>query len=159
MATKHVEDEFDVVVRGGSGRAAQFLGVIQKMCQEEGLDVNLQPAKRSFRDSTVVLRGPLKVGRGNQLEMEVFADPQGTGLHVGWQATRATAGGSVLGNVGLLGEINAMRTRNAGKAGAVRAQSGILQAFNNMVFLPVVQQLTVAIQAERGPSQNGFLGA
>jgi hypothetical protein len=122
------------------------------------LDLNLQPATRGFRDKTVVLRAPIKAGRGNVLDLEVFADPQGNSLHVGWQATREELGGP-LSNIGMFADMNNSRTRNANKAGNQRALSGILQAFDSLVFLPVVQQLSDAIRIEQKPQQNGFLGA
>jgi hypothetical protein len=123
------------------------------------LGINLQPAKRSFRDATVVLRGPVNAGKGNTLELEVFADVMARNLHVGYQLSRPVAGGNALGHIGMFGEINAMARRGAGKAANVRAQSGIMQAFHGMVFLPVCQQLIDAVQQSQRPSQNGFLGA
>jgi hypothetical protein len=157
--SKETEVSSDFVIPRAADRAAQFLGVIQKACRGEGLDLNLQPTKRSFRDSTVVLRADIKAGRGNQLQLEVFADPQGNALHVGWQATRETVGGDFFGSVGMLGEINRAKTRNASKAGNQRALSGILQAFDSLVFQPVVQQLLDVVRAQQSPHQNGFLGA
>lgn len=157
--SKETEASNDIVIPRAAQRASQFLGVIQQVCREEQLGINLLPTKRSFRDSTVVLRSAIKAGRGNVLQLEVFADPQGNALHIGWQANRETVGGSTLGNMGLLGEMNAMSRMNANKAGNQRALSGILQAFDGMVFQPVAQQLLEAVQAEQGPRQNGFLGA
>ena len=157
--SKETEASNDLVIPRAAGKASQFLGVIQKACQEEQLGINLLPTKRSFRDSTVVLRSSLKAGRGNALELEVFADPQGHALHIGWQANRVTIGGDVLGNRGLLGEMNAMSRAGANRAGNQRALSGILQAFDGLVFQPVAEQLMDAVRAEQGPKQNGFLGA
>jgi hypothetical protein len=157
--SKEIEEQVDHVIPRASERAAQFLGVIQKTCVEEGLELDLQPTKRGWRDETIVLRGTIRAGRNNELQLEVFADPQGNSLHVGWQALRAIAGGQALGGIGLFGEINGRRMKAAGKSDNQRALSGILQAFNGMVYMPVVQQLTEAIRAEQGQRQNGFLGA
>jgi hypothetical protein len=59
----------------------------------------------------------------------------------------------------MFGEINARRMKAAGNSNNQRNLSGILQAFNGMVYMPVVQQLSDAIKAEQGQRQNGFLGA
>lgn len=157
--SKETEASNDLIIPRAAGRASQFLGVIQRACREENLGLNLQPTKRSFRDSTVVLRADIKAGRGNTLELEVFADPQGQALHIGWQANRLTIGGDVLGSRGLLGEMNAMSRAGANRAGNQRALSGILQAFDGLVFQPVAEQLAEAVRAEQSPRQNGFLGA
>lgn len=157
--SKEIEEQVDNVIPRAAARAAQFLGVIQKTCEEEGLDLDLQPTRRSRRDDSIVLRGTIRAGRNNELELEVFADAQGTALHVGWQALRAIAGGQMLGNVGMFSDINARRSKAAAKSDNQRALSGILQAFNGMVYMPVVQQLSDAIRAEQGQRQNGFLGA
>ena len=122
---------------------------------EEGLELDLQPTKRSWRDESIVLRGTIRAGRNNELQLEVFADPQGNSLHVGWQALRAIAGGQALGGIGLFGEINGRRMKAAGKSDNQRALSGILQAFNGMVYMPVVQQLTDAIRASRDSGRTG----
>lgn len=154
-----LEDQYDQIILGAADKAGAFLGVLQKRCQEQGLEINLQPAKRGFRDATVVLRGAIKAGRGNTLQLEVFADVMANNLHVGWQLSRPVAGGSALGNIGIFGEMNAMARRGANKTGNVRAQSGIMQAFQGIVFLPVLEELTYAVQQSKGPQQNGFLGA
>jgi hypothetical protein len=156
---KELEDQYDQIIPGAAGKAGAFLGVLQKRCEEQGLGINLQPTKRGFRDQSVVLRGAIKAGRGNTLELEVFADAMGNNLHVGYQLSRPVAGGSALSNVGIFGEMNAMARRGAGNAGNVRAQSGMMQAFHGMVFLPVLEQLTEAVQQSQSPPKNGFLGA
>lgn len=156
--SKEEEVGNDMVIPRAAGRSAAFLGVIQKTCRDEGLELNLQPAKRGWRDDTIVLRAPIKAGKGNSLELEVFADPQGNALHVGWQANRETIGGP-LANIGIFADANNRNIRNAGKAGNQRALSGILQSFNMMIFQPVVQQLMDAVRAEQAPKQNGFMDA
>jgi hypothetical protein len=159
VATKDVEEQNDHVIANAASRANQFLGVIQKTCEDEGLGIILKPTKRSMRDATIVLRGKVPAGRGNDVELEVFADPQGKALHVGWQATRPVIGGKTLGSIGMFGEMNALARRKANNASNVRALSGALGAFNSMVYEPVVEQLIEAIRAEQGPAKNGFLGA
>ncbi len=155
-----LEDQYDQIIPGAGDKAGAFLGVLKKTCEAQGLGITLQPAKRSMRDATVVLRGNLPAGKGNALQIEIFADQMGTNnLHVGYQVLRPVVGGGALSNVGLFREMNYATQRNAGKAGNVRAQSAITQAFHGMVFLPVVQQLIDAVQVSQRPAQNGFLGA
>ena len=154
-----VEDQYDQIIPGAADKAGAFLGVIQKTCSEQGLGITLMPEKRSLRDSSTVLKGAVPAGKGNRLELEVFADVMARNLHVGYQLLRPMAGGSLLGNRGMMGEINAINRRNANKAGAVRAQSAIMQAFHGLVFLPVIQQLIDAVQQSQQPARNGFLGA
>jgi hypothetical protein len=159
VMSKEIEDNADHVIPRAAERAAQFLGVVQQTCQDEGLGIDLQPARRGRRDDSMVLRAAVPAGRGNNVEIEVFADPQGQSLHVGWIAYREVVGGTMLGGRGLMGDINRARQRNAGKLDNQRALAGSLSAFNSCVFMPVVQQLVDAVQAERGQRANGFLGA
>ncbi len=154
---KEVEAYNDMVVPRAAGKGDTFLRVIQSTCRDEGLDLNLQPAKKSLRDKTIVLRAPIHAGRGNALELEVFADSQGNSLHVGWEASRPVVGGALAG-VGMFGEMNAMSRRGAARGNNQRQLSGVLQAFDSLVFMPVVQMLNDAVKQERGPRQNGFLG-
>jgi hypothetical protein len=156
--SKEIEEQMDHTVPRAADKAAAFLGVIQETCRNEGLDLALQPVQRSRRDQSIVLRAPIHAGRGNVLELEVFADPMGSGLHVGWQATRETLGGDTFGSFGMLGEMNARRRKNAGKADNQRMLTGLLRSFNDLVYGPVVQQLSEAVAASQ-PRANGFLGA
>ena len=151
-------DSNDAIIPRAATRAAQFLSVIQQQVRQQGLDISLTPAKRGLRDPSVVLRAPLNVGRGNAVELEVFADPQGPALHAGWIAQRETLNG-ITQNLGLMRELDWLRNRNANSATAQRALSGTLQAFDGLVFRPVVQMLLEAVQAESAPPRNGFLGA
>jgi hypothetical protein len=155
---KELEDKFDTVVPGAAGRGGQFLGVLQKRCQQEGLGINLRLAERPRRTGGgVILKADVKASRDNVFELEVFADDMGSSLHVGWEVRRTYVGGSVLGNVGMFGAVNAGIERRANKVGSQRAQSGLMQAFHLTVFMPVAQQLVDAVQVRQG--QNGFLGA
>ena len=156
-----LEDQYDQIIPGAGDKAGAFLGVLKKTCEEQGLGIVLQPAKRSIRDASVVLRGNLPAGKGNALQIEIFADRMGTShnLHVGYQVLRPVVGGGALSSVGIFRELNYATQRNAGKAGNVRAQSAITQAFHGMVFLPVVQQLIEAVQQSQRPAQHGFLGS
>lgn len=148
----------DTLIPRAGSRAKQFLGVIHQRTTSEGLDVSFRPTKRSMRDSSIVLRGPLNVGRGNAVELEVYADPQGSALHVGWVAQREALNG-VTQHLGLFQELNWLRNHNAGTAASERALNGILQAFDGMVFRPVVELLVEAVQGDTGPQRSGFLGA
>jgi hypothetical protein len=157
--SKEIEQQADHVIPRAGAKASQFLGVVQQVCQDEGITLDLQPERRDRRDETIVLRAAVPAGRGNTVNLEVFADAQGQNLHVGWIAYRELVGGKTFGNIGMLSDINRMRQRNAGKADNQRALAGVLATFNSCVFEPVVQQLVDAVQAERGQRVNGFLGA
>ena len=157
--SKEIEEQVDHVIPRAGERAAQFLGVIQKTCVEEGLELDLQPTKRSWRDESIVLRGTIRAGRNNELQLEVFADPQGNSLHVGWQALRAIAGGQALGGIGLFGEINGRRMKAAGQVGQpARPQRDPpgLQRDGLHARGPAADRCH---PGEQGQRQNGFLGA
>lgn len=156
---REVEDQFTQLVPRAAGRAAQFLGVLKQANDTEGLGIPLAATNRSFRDKSVVLRGKVPAGKGNAVELEVFADPQGSALHVGWQVQRNVVGGALSG-IGMMQEFNFQNIKNSGKASNVRQLTGAMTAFQDLVFLPVLQQLVEAVEAENaGPRPNGFLGA
>jgi hypothetical protein len=153
---KDVEDQFSHIVVGAADRAQQFLGVVQQRCDEMQIGLQLEAFQRSARSGGgMALRGNLKYGQG----IEVFAQPMGPSLQVGYQLTTHQAGGALAG-IGLFGEINTRRAKMQSKTGNVREVAGMVQAFNQLVLGPVIQELTDAVAQQRGaPNRNGFLGA
>jgi hypothetical protein len=158
MISRSIDENFDQLIPNAADRAGQFLGVLQKRCQAEGIGVDLVPTKPERKKDRVILVGSVPAG-ARPRRLEVFADPTGRALHVGWQTT-------VQVNTGVLAGTTFVRHLEAGidqidaKSEHVNRLSGILRAFHEMVFLPVLQQLADATErAHRAQSQSGFFGA
>jgi hypothetical protein len=154
----NVDDQFSHIVPGGADRGEQFLRIVRDRCNEMNIGLTLSAAKRGRRDGGgTCLKGDLGAGRG----IEVFADPMGPGLHVGFQLTNAVAGGNALSGVGIFGDINKVRSMRQNRGGHIRAVEGKINGFQQLVLAPVIQELTEAIAIQQGTRQagNGFLGA
>jgi hypothetical protein len=158
MISRSIDENFDQLIPDAADRAGQFLGVLQKRCQAEGIGVDLVPNKPERKKDRVILVGSVPAG-ARPRRLEVFADPTGRALHVGWQTT-------VQVNTGMLAGTTFVRHLEAGidqidaKAEHVTRLSGILRAFHELVFLPVLQQLADATErAHTAQSQSGFFGA
>ena len=79
-----VDDQFSHIVPGAAAKADQFLRVVRDRCNNMQIGLTLEAAQRSRRDGGgQCLKGDLGSGQG----IEVFADPMGPGLHVGFQLT------------------------------------------------------------------------
>lgn len=155
MPGKVVEAEFTHLIQGGAGRGNDFLGVLNKTCQEQGVPVTFTGAPRPAAGG-VALKAPI----GNGLQLETFAKDQGPHLQVGWEVATTLVGGNVLGGIGMFGEINRFRTRGQNNANKMRDVEATWQMFRDFAFMPVVQQLSDALAQQRGRgSTNGFLGA
>lgn len=156
---REIVDGNDTVVPQAAAMASKFLTAIARRTLDEGLDIDLHGARRGIRDLTPILRATVKAGYQNDVQLEVFADPQGRGLHVGWHASRLEIGG-FLSQQGSFGRANAMNRAIGGTANKQRKLAGILQSFELLVFRPVVDQLVEAMRVQQsGSSGNGFLGA
>ena len=154
--SRRIDDSFDQLIPNAADRAGQFLGVLQKRCRAEGIGIDLVPTKPERRTDRVILVGNLSAGvRARHLE--VFADPMGRALRVGWQTTVEVNTG-LLANSTFVRYIEADIDRKDANAKHVHRLSGILQAFHELVFLPVLQQLADAIETAYGRSQGGFFG-
>lgn len=150
-----VDDQFSHIVPGAAAKADQFLRVVRDRCNNMQIGLTLEAAQRSRRDGGgQCLKGDLGSGQG----IEVFADPMGPGLHVGFQLTNAVVGGPLAG-VGVFGDINRRNARRQNKSGNVRAVTGKLNGFQQLVLGPVIQELTDAVAQQQQPAANGFLGA
>lgn len=151
-----VADQFSHIIVGAAGKKEAFLGVVQQRCNEMGIGLQLAASQRSKRDGGgVALKGDLKHGQG----IEVFAEPIGPSLQVGYQLTTHEVGG-MFADMGRFGQINAKRNQKQNKPNNVREVQGLVQAFQQMVMGPVIQELTDAIAQQSGsPTRNGFLGA
>ena len=154
MAKESILSEDHLIPHAGP-RAEQFLGVIQQETLNQGLGIEFVAGRRSMRDKTIVLRAPLKVGRAADLELEVWAEPQGAALHVGWSAQEKVADSwNAWGR-----DIQTIKQFGSNVQDAERKMRGMVQAFHNLVYQPVVQMLVEATQQRRTPGNDGFLGA
>ena len=155
FSSSEVDGQYSHVVPGGAEKADQFLSVVRDRCNQMQIGFVLEAAQRSRREGGGnCLKGKL----GNGQFIEVFADPMGPGLHVGYQVVNQVAGGQLLGNVGSFRELNNSRARRQNKSGHVRQVQGMINGFEQLVLGPVIQELTDAVQQGR-PAGNGFLGA
>lgn len=150
-----VEDQFSHIVPGAAGKAQQFLGIVRDRCNQLQFGLTLEAAQRGHRDGGgTCLKGNL----GNGEAIEIFAEPMGPSLHIGYQLTNNMVGGQLAG-IGMFGDINRARARKQAKASNVRDVQGKINGFQQMVLLPVIQELTDAIAQQQGrPAGNGFLG-
>lgn len=166
MATsQNIEDGFDQVIQGASQFSAKFLQTIQARCNEANIGLSLQLAKRSRKDESYVLRGDIVFGdwrAKRPFTIEVFADPIGQALHAGWQLTTSEYEiGGIFGATTYGSFANARssarQTKIHNDPNTQRRLSAILQSFNQVVFIPTLQQLADAAGGSSGP-RSGFLG-
>ena len=156
--SRQIDQNFDQVVPAAADRGRQFLGVLQKRCQSEGIGIELVATRPDRKKDRVILVADVPV-RGRPRRLEVFADPMGNALHVGWQTTVELASG-LIANTRFVRELQAGIDRVDTSSENVRALSGILQAFHAVVFMPVLQQLADAVERSRATqNQGGFFGA
>jgi hypothetical protein len=157
---KEVQDSFDQVVPGAAGHSNTFLGVVQQRCGEVGLGLDLVPIRVDRRQDRVVMRGSVTFGNAwkgkRPYLLDVYADPIGPSLQVGWQLTTEEIGGMLAGTT-LGSRLDYKQTLIHNDPNTQRQLNGILQSFHQMVFLPTLQDLVDAIGVSR-PS-GGFLGA
>jgi hypothetical protein len=159
-----LEENFEQVVPHAATRGPRFLGVVQKRCQAEGIGIDLQPTKPDRKSDRVILQAELVIGswarRGRPLRLEVFADPIGSSLHVGWHLTKEVVGTGILGNTPMMSDINYRLDLKDARPENIRQINGIVSAFQATVFLPVLQQLADSVDRARTQrGQSGFLGA
>lgn len=158
---REIEEHFDEIIPGAADRANQFLGVVRDRCNQEGIGIELRP--HEFRRSKrLVLRGHLQVGKllrkSRPMQIEVFADPVGSSLQVGWQLTKEGAPEMLMGfNSVARGQM--MQDKADYSPENVRQLNAILGAFHQTVFRPVLFQLTDALDRQRQSGGGGFLGA
>jgi hypothetical protein len=155
-------DHYDELIPYAADRSAQFLGVIKQRTEEEGLPLQLN-AKSERRSNRVVLEGLVQVGRGlnkgRPTTITVFADPVGNSLQVGWQISTPGVPAVMMG-FDSVAMAQASMDRKDARPENVRAMSGVLMAFQQVVFVPVVGLLVDAVQRARGSQdRGGFLGA
>jgi hypothetical protein len=157
---KEIQDSFDQVVPGAAGHSDTFLGVVQRRCSEAGLGLELRPMKADRRSDRVVMRGSVTFGNAwkgtRPYTLEVYADPIGPSLQVGYQLTTSEIGG-MLAQTNFGSRLDYKQSKIHNDPNTQRQLSGILQSFHQLVFLPTLQDLVDAIGVSR-PS-GGFLGA
>ena len=161
MVSRELEQHFDQIIPGAADRSSQFLGVVQQRCQTEGLPLTLTP-KEERRSKRVILQGVIQVGKtlrkGRPMTLQVYADPVGSSLQVGWQLSTDGVPDFLMGfNAVQRGQMSLDRRDSSPEN--VRQLSGILNAFHETVFRPVMGQLVDALQRTQGRSESGFLGA
>lgn len=153
-----IVDKNDNLIPKAAPHAERFLRTIQERADAEGIGVKLKAGRRGLFDSTPVLKATVKAGYQNDVKLEVFAEAQGSGLHVGWHASHPELGGALAG-VGMFGQSNALNRAIGGTANKQRKLAGILQAFDQLVYRPVLQDLVMALRNGKGSQASGFLGA
>jgi hypothetical protein len=159
---KEVQDSENQFIAGGAAYADKFLGVIQQRCNASGIGITLGPTTRNRKDPRPVMRGNISFGRAltgkRDYMFEVYADPAGPNLQVGYQLMSEEVGGGILGNTDMVRRANARQVRMHNDPNTQRQLSGIIQGFYQMVFVPTVQDLVDAIGATKQQT-GGFLGA
>jgi hypothetical protein len=159
---KELQEGDSEFIAGAASYADKFLGVIQQRCNEAGIGVVLAPIRVGRKqENRVVMRGTVTMGstwKGKKpYLLEVYADPAGQNLQVGFQLSTEEVGGFMANtNAGMHAYAKGVRINN--DPDTQRRLKGILQGFYQMVFAPTVQDLTDVVAASRQRS-NGFLGA
>ena len=158
---RELENQFDEIIPGAADRAAQFLGVLQQRCRDEGLPLDLQP-KQDRKSGRLILVGWIQVGKalrkGRTMNLEIYADPMGSSLQVGWQLSTEGVPSFLMGFDAVAQKQYALDRRDSSPE-HVRQVSGILNAFHQTVFRPVMLQLVDAMERSQASSGEGFLGA
>jgi hypothetical protein len=142
--SRSIDEKFDQLIPDAADRAGQFLGVLQKRCHAEGIGIDLVPTKPERKNHRVILVGSVPVG-ARPRRLEVFADPIGCALHLGWQTTVELTTG-LLANNTFFRQLEAGIDRLDAGSEHVNRLNGVLRAFHEMVFLPVLQQLADAVE-------------
>jgi hypothetical protein len=161
MVTDLLEGQSEFIP-GAAGYSDKFLDVVQERCDQAGIGIALGLVKVGRKSNQrYVMRGTITFGnawKGKKPYMlEVYADPAGSNLQVGFQLSTEEIGG-VLGGTsyGIMANNSGVRIHN--DPNTQRQLNGILQGFYQMVFAPTVQDLIDAVGRSR-PQTNGFLGA
>ncbi len=153
------EDGFEQIVPGAADMSGKFLGVLQRRCKQEGLDLELHvhEARRSKR---LTLRAPILMKRSRPLELEVFADPVGNALQVGWLLSRQVAHPLMEAMSDNISGGQAVMDIMESSMSIQNDLNRLLNAFHELVFIPVLNQLVDAVQRTRGLESggSGFLG-
>ena len=163
MATyKEVQESENQFIAGAAARQNDFLGVIMKRCNAAGLGVTLAPVQLGRKQGNrTVMRGSIVFGNAwkgkRPYILEVYADPSGSNLQVGFQLTTEEMGG-IMANTNFGARVANTQTKIHNDPNTQRQLSGVLQGFYQMVFMPTVQDLIDAVGAA-GRQSNGFLGA
>lgn len=158
---REAQESFDQVVPNAGNKREQFLGEVMKRTNAAGLGIELAVTQPKKREDRYVLRGSIVFGnmwKGKRPYMlEVYADPIGNMLQTGWQLTTNELGG-FLASTNAGARIQEKQAKIAGDPNTIRQLNGVLQAFHQGVFLPVLQLLSDSVA---GAAQNtgGFLGA
>jgi hypothetical protein len=158
--SQQVVQEWGQIVPRAAAKGEQFLSLVRQRCVEEGLGLDFNAVQLGRRDTRVVLRTELRFGNAwkgkRTFTLDVHADAEGNTLHVGWQLTVPVMGRILAGTA--LGQMNQNAlARIENDPNTVRQINGKIEAFQQTVFLPTLEDLIAALDAT--PRQNGFLGA
>lgn len=161
MVRELQEDESEFIP-GAAGYSEKFLDVIQQRCDDAQLGIALGLVRVGRKsDPRFIMRGTITFGnawKGKKPYMlEVYADPAGPNLQVGFQLSTDEIGGMMANtNFGVRAYNTSVKIHN--DPNTQRQLHGILQGFYQLVFAPTVQDLMEVVG--RGRQQtNGFLGA
>lgn len=157
---KEVQDSFDEVIPGAAKHADTFLDVIQRRCNKSGIGIELAAAAPDRKQpDRIVMQGSVTFGNAwkgkRPYTLQVYADPVGKMLQVGWQVITSELGG-VLSNSRMFVDLNNKQAAIHNDPNTIRQLTGILQAFHKSVFLPTLQNVVDAVEVKsRG---KGFSG-
>jgi hypothetical protein len=158
---QQLTEQFDQIIPNAASKAEQFLGVIQKTTVDSGIPLSFV-AEKARKTGRVCLVGTIQVGstfrKTRPMKMEVYADAMGNSLQVGWQLSKAQLSGFAAtfdSNVAAAAwqDLRDMHPDN------IRQVNGILSAFHETVFLPVMGFLVDAVGRPSDPQSGGFLNA
>lgn len=139
----------DEVVPGAAPHAERFLATVLGRSEAEGIPLRLASATKGLgAKRRSILRAEFRVGglltRSPRYRLEVFADPIGSALHVGFQVDAPQAG--VIGPYlmsrrgAMVGDWLQSLPRNQ------RELAQLVGGFDTTVFVPTVQQLVDAVE-------------
>lgn len=160
MGIEQMEVEsFSQRVPGAGDRATEFLQEVLERVQSEGVPVALQLVKK--RKGRAILEAKnIRFGgfmnKSRPMRLEVYADPIGKNLNVGWELTVATATGFAA-NAGMTPVLEASRNRKDNSPDVRREVGALVSEFQEGVFLPVLSEFADSIGSAKNEAQ-GFFG-
>ena len=149
-------------VPGGADRASDFLSAVLQAAQAEGVPAELKLNKQ--RKGRMVLQAnKIRFGgfmsKSRPMRLEVYADPVGKNLNVGWQLSALTLTG-MMANAGANPAMEAKKDRKDNSPQVRRELESFLAAFHEGAFLPTLIELADSLgPSQTGAQRQGFFGA
>ncbi len=150
MAFEQAEiDSYQRRIPGAAAQAEPFLEAVLLAARSEGVPAPLE-LKRDRKGRTVLRARKIRFGgfmnKSRPMQLEVFADPMGRNLNVGWQLTALTANGWAAES-GLNPTMEAAKDRKDRSPQVQREIAALIDSFQEGAFLPSMHRLLESVGA------------